>query len=210
MVWVCIQSLSQLQYDFNQREANSTIKHINVLNIKNNLYFTKHTEKIKSHKVGHSWQPRLLSQDNGQVVTNLKHKSTINLCCQKKIHSLQPILFLYGTLIILPSGKPGQSSSREYINIQNKNKEHIALLSLCQLWRKKTFCSRELCYVFPQQQQISFGVRRCRTLQLIIRLGESSVLGATEKIGLWRQSSMCSDTLVSRRCRRTSGVMFRF
>lgn len=47
MVWVCIQSLSQLQYDFNQREANSTIKNINVLNIKNNLYFTKHTEKIQ-------------------------------------------------------------------------------------------------------------------------------------------------------------------
>lgn len=48
------------------------------------------------------------------------------------------------------------------------------------------------------------------TLQLIIRLGELSVFGVTEKTGLWRQSSMCSDTLDSRRCRRTLGVTFRF
>lgn len=48
------------------------------------------------------------------------------------------------------------------------------------------------------------------TWQLIMRLGELSALGATEKTGLWRQSSMCSDTLASRRRCRTSGLMFCF
>ena len=37
------------------------------------------------------------------------------------------------------------------------------------------------------------------TWQLIIRFGELSMFGATKKTGLWRQSSVCSDTLDSSR-----------
>ena len=50
----------------------------------------------------------------------------------------------------------------------------------------------------------------CHTWQLIIRLDWLSVLAATEKTGFWKQFSMCSDKLDSRRCCRMSGVTFLF
>lgn len=44
------------------------------------------------------------------------------------------------------------------------------------------------------------------TLQLIMRLGELSALEAMEKTGFWRQSSMCSVTLLSNKHCRDSRV----
>lgn len=54
----------------------------------------------------------------------------------------------------------------------------------------------------------SIKASQLSTWQLIIRLAEPSVFEAMEKTGLWRQFSMCSVTLFSRKHCSTSGVTF--